>query len=67
RIHDKDFRYECLMAGFMDLDDDLVLPIKLSNPDVEALVFPDLFPTGRGHYEDVKRLLGFKQVIDSYG
>nr|CAG8637554.1 1436_t:CDS:2 [Entrophospora candida] len=67
RIHDEDYRYERLMAGFMDLDDDLVLPIQLSNPDVEALVFPDLFPTGRGHYEDVKKLLSFKQVTDSYG
>ncbi|CAH1770122.1 2456_t:CDS:2, partial [Entrophospora sp. SA101] len=36
RIHDEDYRYERLMAGFMDLDDDLVLPIQLSNPDVEA-------------------------------
>ncbi|CAG8689017.1 10096_t:CDS:2, partial [Ambispora leptoticha] len=41
-------------------------PILFDNPDLEALMFPDLFPTGRGHYEDIKKLLNFQPSIDSY-
>ncbi|CAH1764143.1 12424_t:CDS:2, partial [Entrophospora sp. SA101] len=42
-------------------------PIEYNNPDIEALVFPDIFPGSCGHYEDVKRLLKFRHNTDSYG
>ncbi|CAG8797759.1 13969_t:CDS:1, partial [Racocetra fulgida] len=28
------------------------LPIAFNNPDLEALIFPDLFPNAKGHYEN---------------
>jgi len=30
-------------------------------------MFPDLFPKGRGHYDDLKQLLEFQPSVDSYG
>ncbi|CAH1766183.1 3366_t:CDS:2, partial [Entrophospora sp. SA101] len=44
QIHDEDYRYECLMAGFIVSNEDVALPIQYNNPDIEALLFPDLFP-----------------------
>ena len=65
-IHDEDYRYYRLMIGFMKMDDTL-LPIRYNDPDLEATVFPDLFPTERGHYEDIKETLNVKTSIESYG
>jgi len=65
-IQNEDYRYHRLMAGFMKLDD-IDLPISYNNPDLEAMMFPDLFPTGRGHYEDMKKTLGFNTIAESYG
>jgi len=67
-IHNEDYKYQRLIAGFLKTDDNnLNLPILNYNPDIEALLFPDLFPSGHYHYEDSKELLEFKQNIDSYG
>ncbi|CAH1766630.1 3589_t:CDS:2, partial [Entrophospora sp. SA101] len=66
-VHEEDYRYQRLMAGFVTSNDDVTLPIQYNNPDIEALVFPDIFPAVRGHYEDVKRLLEFRHNTDSYG
>jgi hypothetical protein len=67
QIHNEDYKYERLMAGFMKSNDDLTLPISYNNPDIEALLFPDIFTTGYGHYESIKHSLEFKQNTDSYG
>ncbi|CAG8813140.1 20048_t:CDS:1, partial [Gigaspora rosea] len=40
------------------------LPIPNNDPDIEALLFSDLFPNGRYHYENSKKLLDFRQNID---
>ncbi len=45
-IHDEDYRYHRLMAGFMKLDD-ITLPISYGDPELEALMFPDLFSRGK--------------------
>ena len=67
-IHNEDYKYQHLIAGFLKTDDnDLNLPIPNYNPDIEPLLFPDLFPSGHYHYEDSKKLLEFKRNIDSYG
>ncbi|CAG8495671.1 7498_t:CDS:2, partial [Scutellospora calospora] len=65
-IHNEDYRYECLIAEFLETNNDLTLPIPNYDPDIESLLFPDLFSTGHYHYEDSKNLLDFKQNIDSY-
>ena len=51
-IHDEDYHYSHLMAGFVKTPNNTLLPIALNNPDLEALLFPDLFPNGKGHYYD---------------
>ena len=49
-IHNEDYHYSHLMAGFIKTPDSTLLPISLNDSDLEALLFPDLFPDGKGHY-----------------
>jgi hypothetical protein len=51
-IHDEDYHYTHLMAGFVKTSDNTLLPLAINDPDLEALLFPDLFPNGKGHYCD---------------
>jgi hypothetical protein len=39
------------MAGFIKTPT-TVLPLAFDNPDLEPLIFPDLFPNGKGHFYD---------------
>ncbi|GBC19376.2 PIF1-like helicase domain-containing protein [Rhizophagus irregularis DAOM 181602=DAOM 197198] len=51
-IHNEDYHYSHLMAGFIRTPDSTLLPLAINDPDLEALLFPDLFPNGKGHYND---------------
>ena len=51
-IHNEDYHYTHLMAGFVKTSDNTSLPLAINDPDLEALLFPDLFPNGKGHYFD---------------
>ncbi|PKY62013.1 hypothetical protein RhiirA4_432218, partial [Rhizophagus irregularis] len=42
-IHNEDFHYTHLMAGFIKTPN-TTLPLAFDNPDLEPLIFPDLFP-----------------------
>src|SRR6185369_9954659 len=42
------------MAGFVQTSDSTKLPLSFSNPELEPLLFPDIFPDGHGHYNEVK-------------
>jgi len=53
-IHNEDFHYTRLMAGFVQTSDSTKLPLSFSNPELEPLLFPDIFPDGHGHYNEVK-------------
>ncbi|CAG8664894.1 1253_t:CDS:1 [Ambispora leptoticha] len=64
-IHNEDLRYKRLMAGFMNLGD-LMLPISYGDPDLEAMIFPDLFSTGKGHYENICSQLDLHSSTESY-
>ena len=66
-IHNEDAHHSRLIAGSTWNDSVVKLPILFKNPDLEALMFPDLFPKGRGHYEDIKQLLSLQSSIESYG
>ena len=68
-IHNEDYRYERLMAGFMTSDtNETQLPISFSDSSLEALIFPDLFPLGRFHFADIKESrLETRYKIDTYG
>jgi hypothetical protein len=39
------------MAGFMQTQT-TTLPLSFNNPDLEPLIFPDLFPDENGHFSD---------------
>jgi hypothetical protein len=51
-IHDEDYHYTHLMAGFVKTSDNTLLPLAINDPNLEALLFPDLFPNGKGYYHD---------------
>ena len=50
-IHNEDFHYTHLMAGFVRTSN-TSLPLTFNDPHLEPLMFPDIFPDGRGHYYD---------------
>ncbi|CAG8786819.1 10580_t:CDS:2 [Cetraspora pellucida] len=52
-IHNEDFHYTRLMAGFVQESDTLRLPIATHDPNLEPLLFPDLFTDGKGHFHDI--------------
>ncbi|CAG8731368.1 20181_t:CDS:2, partial [Gigaspora rosea] len=43
-IHNEDFHYTHLMAGFIKTSDSTTLPLSFNDPELEPLLFPDLFP-----------------------
>ncbi|CAH1767476.1 13410_t:CDS:2 [Entrophospora sp. SA101] len=65
--HNEDASYNHLIAGTLKLKDQPDALISFNNKNLEAYIFPDLFPTGQGHYEDIRKLLNFKPQTDSYG
>lgn len=67
-IHDEDANFNRLMAGFVRTDNNLSLPISLNDPNLEALLFPDLFPYGKGTYQDlVKQCSTSNKKVITYG
>ena len=49
-IHNEDYHYSRLMAGFLTDPNNKELPIPFYDKNIEALLFPDLFPYGKGFY-----------------
>ncbi|CAG8699436.1 12015_t:CDS:1 [Ambispora leptoticha] len=62
-IHDEDSNYNRLIARSINTTN---RPILFNNPDLEALIFLNLFPNAKGHYENIKQLLNFHLSIESY-
>ena len=52
-IHNEHAHYSRLAIGFLLNSDEQRLPLSFTDPELEALLFPDLFPDGRGHYGDL--------------
>ena len=52
-VHNEDFHYTRLMAGFVQDGENLRIPISTYDPELEPLIFPDLFTDGRGHFHDI--------------
>jgi len=63
-VHNEDSLYSRLAAGFLCSSDGNNLPISISDPNLEPLLFPDLFPDGRGHYRDANNSY---TNIETYG
>jgi len=55
-IHDEDYHYTHLMAGFVKNSNGTTLPLSFCDPELEPLLFPDLFPDGKGHYHELIKL-----------
>ncbi|GBB97346.1 hypothetical protein RclHR1_29720001 [Rhizophagus clarus] len=67
-IHDEDAHFSRLMAGFARTDNNLSLPISLNDPNLKALLFPDLYPDGKGTYQDlVNQGLISNVKVETYG
>ena len=53
-VHNEDFHYSRLMAGFVYNNNNSSLPISIYDSNLEPLLFLHLFPDGKGHYHDMK-------------
>ncbi|CAJ0840813.1 6800_t:CDS:2 [Entrophospora sp. SA101] len=51
-IHNEDSHYSRLMAGFVRDPNSSLLPIRVNDPHLEPLLFPDIFPDGEGYFCD---------------
>ncbi|GBC10072.1 hypothetical protein RclHR1_09310007 [Rhizophagus clarus] len=67
-IHNEDFYYTHLMAGFVQMPT-TTLPLSFDNPDLEPLLFPDLFPDGNGHFFDQNTVVSENDSLktETYG
>ena len=63
-IHNEDYHYSRLMAGFLTDPNNKELPIPFYDKNIEPLLFPDLFPYGKGFYIYDENA---RQNIDSLG
>jgi len=67
-IHNEDAHYARLMAGFVRTRNDTSLPLSFSDPELEPLLFPDLFPNGKGHFHDKTHFSSDSSTIsETYG
>src|ERR1700722_15517243 len=65
-IHNEDFNYNRLMAGFINDPNEKQLPISYNDENLEGLLFPDLFPNGQGFYNHTFNRENRQKYIDSY-
>lgn len=63
-IHNEDYHYSRLMAGFLTDPNNKELPIPFYDKNIEPLLFPDLFPYGKGFYINDENS---RRNIDSLG
>ncbi len=54
-VHNEDFHYSQLMAGFINNNDNLSLSISIYDPNLESLLFPHLFPYEKGHFHNMRK------------
>jgi hypothetical protein len=65
-IHNEDFHYSRLMAGFLIDSNNKELPIPFYDKNIEPLLFPDLFPYGKGFYTNENTNRHFKDSLGNY-
>jgi hypothetical protein len=51
-VHNEDAHYSRLMVGFLKTPNHNRIPLSFGDPHLEAMLFPDLFPDGHGHFKD---------------
>src|SRR6266511_242912 len=65
-IHNEDFNYNRLMTGFINNPNDKQLPISYNDKNLEGFLFSDLFPNGKGFYNDTFSYENRQKYIDNY-
>ena len=66
-VHNEDAHYSRLAIGFFQGEDKRQIPLRIHDPELEAILFPDLFPDGRGFYGDVCNRLNSNTKTITYG
>ena len=66
-VHNEDAHYSRLAIGFFQGEDERQIPLCFNDPELEAILFPDLFPDGRGFYGDVCNRLNSNTKTITYG
>jgi len=49
-IHNEDAHYSRLAIGFLIDNNERQIPLSFADSELEAIIFPDLFPDGHGYY-----------------
>ena len=66
-IHNEDYHYSRLMAGFLTNPDNKELPIPFYDENIKPLLFPDFFPYGKGFYKHNENIdQRFTDNLDNY-
>lgn len=63
--NNEDYRYNHLLASSIETNN-CSIPISYNNPNLEAILFSDLFSTGKDHYEDLKTSLFLQSSTKTY-
>ena len=66
-IHNEDAHYSRLAIGFFQGENERQIPLCFNDPKLEAVLFPDLFPDGRGFYGDVCNRMNSNTKTITYG
>src|SRR5581483_10815695 len=66
-VHNEDFHYTRLMAGFVQESENLRVPILTHDPNLEPLLFPDIFTDGKGHFHDTSLEQDNETCYETYG
>ncbi len=54
-VHDEDFHYSRLIAGFVQNNNNKSLPISIYDLNLEPLLFSHLFLNGKEYFYDLKK------------
>src|SRR5438105_4157845 len=66
-IHNEDAHYSRLAIGFLQSSDERQIPLRFTDPELEAILFPDLFPDGHGYYGEISNHLSSLNDALTYG
>jgi len=67
-VHNEDAHYSRLAIGFLQSSDEHQIPLRFTDPELEAILFPDLFPDGHGYYGEISnRLSSLNNDALTYG
>ncbi|CAG8768861.1 38479_t:CDS:1 [Gigaspora margarita] len=68
-VHNENFHYTRLIAGFVQEENSMRLPISTHDPNLEPLLFLDIFINRKEHFHDLSNLhdSNNKNCLETYG